>query len=474
MVTTTVAPAGRPATVAGERRAPRDVRLRLVLGAIIVVGAGFRLWRLGASRLNYDESFTAMAGRMPLGDMFTHLRVSDSHPPLDYLLHAPFARAGASDAFVRLPSALCSIAALALFAWWMRGRGRTAVFATVMMALATFQISYGREARMYAELELIGVASAVVVDAWCRGPRRWHAPLAGALVATALLTHTSGLLLAPGLLLVPGRRTDRDAWTWRAAIAAGGCVWAALWGSAFLVQARAHHSAWIPHSTLHGAVSVVASLVSPAAAIAVVLFGAVVVGGIVITRGPDGAMARTWLCCFVTPVVLAVVLGRFSPVLLDRTLTLFAWGVPFAIAVVLDVVTPRAVGAGIVTFVLVVAVMLPGAAHRATQTSGPTPALNELAAVARPGDIVAIEPLSKRVELQWTLGVHSRHGPTRPVRLDIARTPALELSGAPSTGRVWLLDFYGTNAPFEDRPRCAPDWFRKPYRIECLQLNRSP
>jgi len=323
---------------------------------------------------------------------------------------------------------------------------------------------------MYAELELIGVASAVVVDAWCRGPRRWHALLAGALAATALLAHTSGLLLAPGLLLVPGRRTDRDAWSWRAAIAAGACVWAALWGRAFLVQAHGHHSAWIPHSTLTGAVSVVASLVSPADVVAIVLFGAVVVGGIVITRAPDGAMARTWLCCCVTPVVLAVVLGRFSPVLLDRTLTLFAWGVPFAIAVALDLVMPRAATAGIAAFVLVVALMLPGAAHRATQTSGPTPALRELAALAQPGDIVAIEPLSKRVELDWTLGVHSRHGPTQPVRLDIARTPALALTGAPSTGRVWLLDFYGTNAPFENRRRCAPDWFHKPYRIECLRL----
>jgi hypothetical protein len=113
--------------------------------------------------------------------------------------------------------------------------------------------------------------------------------------------------------------------------------------------------------------------------------------------------------------------------------------------------------------------MLPGAAHTVTGTSGPTPALNALAALARPGDVVAIEPISKRVELDWTLGVRSRHGPTSPVRLDIARTPALELTGAPDTGRVWLLDFYGTHAPFASRARCAPDWYRKPYRIECLR-----
>jgi len=102
-----------------------------------------------------------MAGRLPFGAMVKHLRLGDSHPPLDYLVRAPLARAGVSEAFVRLPSAVCSIAALALFAWWMRGRGRVGVFATVMMALAVFQIAHGREARMYAELELIGIAAAM-------------------------------------------------------------------------------------------------------------------------------------------------------------------------------------------------------------------------------------------------------------------------------------------------------------------------
>ena len=467
-VATTVGSGARP-TVADEHRRRHDRRLAAVLGAIVVAGAGFRLWHLGASRLNYDESFTAIAGRMPLGAMLTHLRLSDSHPPLDYLVRAPLARAGVSEGFIRLPSALCSIAALALFAWWMRGRGRIAVLATLMMALNAFEITYGREARMYAELELIGVAAAVLVDAWIRGPRRWHAPLAGVLTAIVLLTHTSGLLLAPGLLLVPGSRTDRDAWSWRAAIGTGALVWMVLWGRVFLVQAHGHHSSWIPRSTLTRAVSTMASLVSPIDAVALLAVGALAVGGVLIVRGRDRAIARTWLCLFVLPVTLAIVLGRFSPVLLDRTLTLFAWGAPFAIAVVLDAVIPRTIADSAIVVAVIVALLLPGAGRTARATSGPTPALNELVAVARPGDIVAIEPMSKQVELQWTLGVRSRSGPTRRVRLDIARTPALELTAAPSTGRVWLLDFDGTTPRFTGLARCAPDWFHKPYRIECLE-----
>jgi hypothetical protein len=410
-----------------------------------------------------------MAGRLPFGAMLEHLRLGDSHPPLDYLVRAPLARAGLSEAFVRLPSAVCSIAALALFACWMRGRGRIGVFATVMMALAVFQIAHGREARMYAELELIGIATAVVVDAWLRRPRQWHVPLAGFLTAVALLTHASGMLLAAGLFFVPGRRTDREAWLWRAAVRVAASVWAALWGPAFFVQAHGGHSQWIPRSTVSGAVSVVGSLVTPAGGAEVGLVVAILAGGVLLS-GRDPVLARTWICCFALPVALAIGFGRFSPVLLDRTLTLFAWGAPFAVAVVLDAITPRTTVAFGLVFAVVVAVMTPGAVVTANATSGPSAALIRLAAVARPGDIVAIEPISKQVELGWSLGVRSRHGPTRPVHLDIARTPALELAASPRSGRVWLLNFNGTRPWPASPPRCAPDWFRGPYRIECLEL----
>src|SRR5690606_23397870 len=115
-----------------------------------------RLWDLGATRFGYDEAFTAMAARMPLGSMFAYLRAHDSHPPLDYLFHLPLARLGAGEFAYRLPSVACVIAALALFAWWMRTRGRAGVVATAVFALSAFLVVHGRTARGYAELELIG------------------------------------------------------------------------------------------------------------------------------------------------------------------------------------------------------------------------------------------------------------------------------------------------------------------------------
>ena len=221
-------------------------------GSSLLVGVGgvLRFWGLGASRLSYDESFTAMAGRLPLGSLFDFLRLHDSHPPLDYLLRAPLARAGVSELWFRMPSAILSLGALALFAWWMRSRGRAGVIATALMAVSTFQVLHGREARMYAELELLGVADRGAGDnVAARGPAAGMRPRSGSWCFVGLLTHVSMFLLAAGVLALPGRRTDRDAWRWRAAIALGGAGWALLWGHTFLTQAGGGHSAWIPPTT---------------------------------------------------------------------------------------------------------------------------------------------------------------------------------------------------------------------------------
>src|SRR6476659_7063023 len=158
-----------------------------LLAPPVLVGATLRLWGLGANRLGFDEAFTAMAGRLPVGDLFSYLGVRDSHPPLDYLLRAPLARAGVDELLFRLPSAICSIGAVVLFAWWMRRRGLAGMVAIGLLAVSAFQLVHGREARMYAELELIGVAVAVLDDTWLRRPRAWHACVVGLIALSALL-----------------------------------------------------------------------------------------------------------------------------------------------------------------------------------------------------------------------------------------------------------------------------------------------
>ena len=65
-----------------------------MLPLIVVLGVALRVWRILSNGLTFDESFTTLAGRLPVSDLLSYLRHNDSHPPLDYLIRAPFARAG--------------------------------------------------------------------------------------------------------------------------------------------------------------------------------------------------------------------------------------------------------------------------------------------------------------------------------------------------------------------------------------------
>jgi hypothetical protein len=448
-----------------------DARARavpLALGALVAFGAVLRVWRLGSPPLNFDESFTAMVGRLPLGAGFSFLRAHDSHPPLDYLLQLPLARAGVNPWMFRLPAALCSIGALGLFAWWMRGRGRVGLVATAAMSLSAFQLRYAREARMYAVLQLIGVAVAIVTEAWMRAPRRRHAVLISVVVFLGLMTHVSMILAAIGLLAIAGRRRDADAWRWRAGIALAATGWAVLWGPSFLVQSRGGHSSWIPHTTIMGLVDTVGSLVIARPGVSVLVV-ATVIAGLVVCHHRDATLAKVMLGGFVVPVVLAAVIGLRAPVLLDRTLTVFAWGPLVAVGYAADAIWRRARAAGAVAVAVAVFAMAPAAASTVTTTGGPSAALHQLERVARQGDVVAIQPLSKGVELDWTLGIRSDDGTARSVQFAGAgHAVALELTGRPPTGRIWLMQYRGAPVGLGHFRRCARTWHHGPTRLLCI------
>ena len=457
--------ATRPEVSVGRARARSTLG---ILVGLVVLGASVRLWALGANRLGYDEAFTAMAGRLPLGSLFPYLRAHDSHPPLDYLLHLPFARLGVSAWWFRLPGVLGSIGALALFAWWMRDRGRAGVLATALMALSAFEVVHGRNARMYAELELLGVALAILAESWLRAPRRRHAPILAVLVLAGLLTHVSMFLLGAGLFALAGRRTDREAWRWRGAIVAGGAAWAVLWGPSFLVQTRGGHSDWIPRTTPSGVVDTVASLVTNTNVAALAAAAVVAVGGVLVWRR-DQRLGRVWCACFAVPLGLAAVAGLGAPVLLDRTLTLGAWAPLLAIGMFLDALLTRVRAVGVVALLVVGVLLIPPTFLAVSDSTGADRALRRLEAVARPGDIVAVRSADKAPEVLWTLGVRG-HEPWRAVTVaGIMPTVAgLELGGGPVTGRVWVLDWNSKVREADGYSRCAPDQNFGVSRIMCL------
>jgi hypothetical protein len=438
----------------------------------VLVGAALRLWGLGANRLGFDEAFTGMAGRLPIGDLFAFLEVRDSHPPLDYLLRAPLARAGVDEFLFRLPSALCSIGAVALFAWWMRRRGLAGIVATGLLAVSAFQLVHGREARMYADLELIGVAVAVLADTWLRRPRAWHGPAIGGLVLVGLLTHTSMFLLGAGLLLLPGRRTDRDAWRWRTALAAALVGWLVLWGRAFINQAQGGHSDWIPRTTVSGMIHAFGRLVVFDPALHLPVLAAVAAGAYFLIRA-DRRLGRVWLCCTLVPAGLAAATGTVAPVLLDRTLTLFAWGPLLATAYLVSAMARRGRHIGAVAALVLVVVMLPPALHAVSGTSSPDRVLRQVEQVAHPGDVVAIHPAGRLHELAWSIGVRGPWPYGVATLTGLANTNGIVLDpAAPRSGRVWLLDWTKHPLPAPLGPRCAPDRTVGGARLICLATAR--
>ncbi len=446
---------------------------QFALGAIVLAGAIARVWDLGASALNFDESYSAMVGRLPLATVFGFLRGHDSHPPLDYLLQLPLARAGVSPFVFRLPAVVCSIGALALFAWWMRDRARVGIVATAAMSLCAFQIVHGREARMYAPLELIGVGIAVTADAWLRAPRRRHVVVIGILIFVGLMMHISTILVAIGLITLAGRRRDADAWRWRAAIAMGTAGWVLLWGRSFLVQARGGHSSWIPRTTPARFVTTIAALVTDLPGISLAVVAAIVMG-IIVCRHRDRPLGMVVTSCFLIPVMLAGIVGLRAPVLLDRTLTLASWAPLLALGYVVDALSRQARTLGIVAAAVTAAVILSTVPH-ALHSRGPTAMLTRLERLAHTGDVVAIQPSAMGVELAWSLGIRSDDGPARAIQLPgMHRTVAFALVGRDPTGRIWLMQLEPRVLDLRHYPRCAPTRHYGAARILCLAHTFPP
>jgi hypothetical protein len=440
-----------------------------VLPTLVVLGIALRVWRVQSNGLDYDETFTAMAARLPLGDLLSYLRHFDSHPPLDYLLRAPLARAGASDFWLRLPSLVFSCAALALFAWWMRARGWIGVFATGFMAVSVFQLVYGGEARMYALLQLLGVAAAMLAERWLRAPAQWHAWAAGGLVLVALFDHISGTLLAAGLLALVGVRGDRDAWRWRGAVAGAGVVWLALWGPSMLDQVGGRWAAWIPRTTIGGFAETVSRQITLAPYVAPVVVTAVAVGGVLLWRS-DRVLGRVWIALGALPFALAALIGVFASFLFDRTLTLASWAPPLALAVVLDLARRRGglLGRACVVGSLTLAVAL-ACSYLGSKSWQYDQEIGHLDAVARSGDVVAVRPTRYGILADWRIGVRGAfpaHAVTVPGLPDV---DALALGNRVRTGRIWLLTAADDTSAYAGFTRCAPAWTDGPKKVLCLQ-----
>ncbi|MBI5512641.1 MAG: glycosyltransferase family 39 protein [Deltaproteobacteria bacterium] len=198
----------------------RDPEALAVLALALGLGALLRCGHLGALAYSYDELFAVYdrgRGARAVLELLLATALDDQHPPLYYLtLLGWTGLGGTAEAWVRLPSAVAGVTTVLVV--WLLGRSlgspRAGAWASLLTAVSPLGVAYGREARMYALVGLLAVASTACLAGTLR--RNTTAILAWYFLTTALLlTHYFGLFILLGqALFVVASAPRREALLW--------------------------------------------------------------------------------------------------------------------------------------------------------------------------------------------------------------------------------------------------------------------
>lgn len=192
---------------------------RLILLLCLLLGFALRLWSLGGKGLSYDEAATAlMAQATPPEIIAFHWHAAFEHPPFwQLLMHYWSLGLGQSEFALRLPSAIAGVVALPL-AWQLARRldftAWTALTATLLTATAPILVYYSQEARMYALVVALALASLLVTQQLAVAPTEGKVGLYLLLNWSMLGLHYYSVLLigAEGLFLLVWLLWQRRPW----------------------------------------------------------------------------------------------------------------------------------------------------------------------------------------------------------------------------------------------------------------------
>jgi mannosyltransferase len=298
----------------------------------VVLGSVLRLTGLSfPPTLFDDESYSAYAASLPIGDIPSYVRKSDPHPPLFYLILAPVERVSTSETALRIPSAVMSALALLLMALWQRRRGVEGLLVTFLFAIIPFQTYFARQARMYGLMELAGVAGAMAADRWLTSRRRGWIAVAAVAGLAAALSQAIGFLLLGGLLLVPWLRRDRAALEWRLGMLGSGVVYAGLWG---ITAYRLRGTSLYDRVTLNSALTTINEMVAAVPGNRYLTVAVLCAGGVLLFLRRSESTAWVYLTMFALPVAGAAVVALRVPMFIPKTLVVLSWGVPIAMAAI--------------------------------------------------------------------------------------------------------------------------------------------
>jgi Dolichyl-phosphate-mannose-protein mannosyltransferase len=169
---------------------------RFWLMAILLMGAGLRLYHLGYTSFWVDEAGVAYAARMKtLPEMLQVVRSHVMAMPLDYLVVWLIGRFNTQEAVMRLPAAMWGILSLAV-AYRLYRRFLSAPLALLgllALALSPLHIQYSQELRFYSSLVFFYLISTLLLWDALQQPtmRRW---------TLFLIIHIIGIYFHPYVL----------------------------------------------------------------------------------------------------------------------------------------------------------------------------------------------------------------------------------------------------------------------------------
>jgi hypothetical protein len=228
-------------------------RVALALGGIVALGAGVRFASLGVQSYHHDEVITAMRV-IPgsFGEMLHKVRVSESNPPLYYVLAWGWAKLfGFEEVGLRSLSALFGAATVPL--GYLIGRQldgrRCGLILAAIVALNPMLIWYSQEARSYALLVFFAALSLYFFLRARESGRGGDLALWALTSALALCSHYFAafpVAIEGAWLLVAQRRRLRVALPALAAVAASGLALLPLLSA----QIQPRHIGWIEASPI--------------------------------------------------------------------------------------------------------------------------------------------------------------------------------------------------------------------------------
>ncbi len=309
---------------------------------VVALGAGLRLYRIGAQPLWVDEATSLRFARESLTQLWSWRTLVDpGNPPLYYSLLHGWVVFGDREGTLRLLSALFGVLTIPLV--YALGRTirdhRLGLVSALLFTISPFQVWYSQEARGYSLLTFGATSAMLGVAYLLRHPERsarireagwaWLAYVVGTTVA--LLAHDTAvfLLIAANVLMLGwwwGHRREPRSFVrnWLLAQLAVLLLWG-TWLPAYVQQATHHDAyAWIPRPTVSTVLSSAYAIyggVVRATPYQVGLFVVLVLGGLGLWSWRHD---RRWIAFFLifglTAPLGELTVSLWRPIFLTRTL----------------------------------------------------------------------------------------------------------------------------------------------------------